>query len=59
MILKAHEREIGELSLIPSSGGRFEVTCDGVVLFSKAQLGRHADPDEVLAAVGSRQPVTK
>lgn len=57
--MKAYEREIGELTLIPSSGGRFEVTCDGVVLFSKAQLGRHADPDEVLAAVESREPVTR
>jgi len=34
--------------MIPSSGGRFEVKRDGVLLFSKKALGRHAQPGEVL-----------
>lgn len=34
--------------MIPSSGGRFEVKRDGVLLFSKKALGRHAKPGEVL-----------
>ncbi|RMG86869.1 MAG: SelT/SelW/SelH family protein [Chloroflexi bacterium] len=33
--------------LIPSSGGRFEVTVNGDLVFSKKQLGRHAEPGEV------------
>jgi len=33
---------------VPSSGGRFEVTVNGKALFSKAKLGRHAMPGEVL-----------
>lgn len=32
---------------MPSSQGRFEVTVDGELLFSKAALGRHAEPGEV------------
>jgi selenoprotein W-related protein len=34
---------------VPSSGGVFDVDVDGVRLFSKKQLGRHAEPGEVLA----------
>jgi selenoprotein W-related protein len=40
-----------EIQLVPSSGGRFEVTVDGKLVFSKARLGRHAQPGEVLALV--------
>ena len=35
-------------------GGRFEVTLDGELLFSKASLGRHAKPGEVHALVVAR-----
>ena len=34
---------------MPSSKGRFEVTLDGELIFSKAALGRHAEPGEVVA----------
>jgi selenoprotein W-related protein len=33
--------------LVPSSGGRFEVTLDDELIFSKAELHRHAEPGEV------------
>ena len=59
MIMQRYEREIGELTLMPSRSGRFEVVCDGALLFSKAALGRHADPAEVVAAIESKQPVTQ
>jgi selenoprotein W-related protein len=35
------------VELIPSSKGRFEVVLDGELVFSKAALGRHANPGEV------------
>lgn len=35
------------LTLIPSSGGRFEVIANDVVIFSKKAVGRHAEPGEV------------
>jgi selenoprotein W-related protein len=38
---------LATVQLIPSSGGRFEVSLDGELIFSKAALGRHADPGEV------------
>jgi selenoprotein W-related protein len=40
--------------LVPSSKGRFEVTLDGALIFSKAALGRHAEPGEVSALVEQR-----
>jgi len=40
--------------LVPSGGGRFEVTLDDELLFSKAALGRHAEPGEVHRLVAAR-----
>jgi selT/selW/selH-like putative selenoprotein len=39
---------------VPSSKGRFEVTLDGELIFSKAALGRHAEPGEIVALVRDR-----
>ncbi len=57
--MQTYRAEVSELALRPSSGGRFEVTCDDVLLFSKAQLNRNADPDEVVEAIKAKQPITK
>jgi selenoprotein W-related protein len=37
--------------LIESSGGLFEVTVDGKLVFSKKAVRRHAEPGEVLKAI--------
>jgi predicted Rdx family selenoprotein len=37
--------------LIESSGGVFEVSLDGRLIFSKKALRRHADPGEVLKLI--------
>ena len=42
---------IESLALVPSSKGRFEVTLDDELIFSKASLGRHAEPGEVAGLV--------
>ena len=34
--------------MIPSSKGRFEVLRDGVPVFEKSKLDRHAKPGEIL-----------
>jgi predicted Rdx family selenoprotein len=36
------------IRLVKSSGGVFEVTADGVQIYSKRTLGRHAAPGEVM-----------
>jgi len=35
----------------PSSGGVFEVTVDGTLVFSKKALNRHAEPGEILELI--------
>lgn len=43
-----------EVSMVKSSGGVFEVTLDGELLFSKQATGRHAAPGEVVELVRKR-----
>lgn len=39
------------MTLIPSSGGVFEVTVDGKLIYSKKKTGRHAEYEDVLAGI--------
>jgi len=43
-----------EVKLVESSGGRFEVSLDGELVFSKKKLGRHANPGEVVGLIENR-----
>jgi selenoprotein W-related protein len=52
--LQAWAPIIETIELLPSSKGRFEVTVDGELVFSKAALGRHAEPGEVAGLVRER-----
>jgi len=45
------EPEIESVSLIPSEGGRYEVTVNDKLVYSKLQTGRHANPGEVMGLV--------
>jgi predicted Rdx family selenoprotein len=47
-LLHHYQHVIDELTLITGGSGVFEVEVDGVSLFSKKALGRHAHPGEVL-----------
>ena len=47
-ILSNYQHIISDLTLVPASGGVFEVDVDGTSIFSKKSLGRHALPNEVL-----------
>jgi selT/selW/selH-like putative selenoprotein len=40
-----------DIKLVESSGGLFEVTVDGKLVFSKKALRRHAEPGEILKAI--------
>jgi selenoprotein W-related protein len=50
-LIKAFEPEITEITLVPSEGGRYEITVDGKLVYSKLQTGRHAEPGEVVGLV--------
>jgi hypothetical protein len=42
------------VSLIESRGGRFEVVADGIPVFEKSKLDRHAKPGEVVRLLEAR-----
>jgi selenoprotein W-related protein len=50
--VKEYEPEIETFTLIPSDGGRFEVTVNNQLIYSKFRTGRHATPGEVKELVG-------
>jgi selenoprotein W-related protein len=50
-LLKKFEPEIENLTLLPSEGGRFEVSVNGKLVYSKLQTGRHAEAGEVAGLV--------
>jgi selenoprotein W-related protein len=47
-LLKNFEHLIESLSLIPSDGGRFEVSVNGEPVFSKLEQNRHAEAGEIV-----------
>ena len=49
------KQEISRLTLVPSSGGCFEVSVNGKQVYSKLQSGQFPDPDAVLKAVRTRR----
>jgi selenoprotein W-related protein len=50
-LLKVYEPEIESFTLVPSDGGRFEVTVNGDLLYSKLKTGRHVEEGEVVGLV--------
>jgi selenoprotein W-related protein len=44
---KQIESQLETIEVIPSDGGRFEVTVNGDLIYSKLATGRHANPGEV------------
>jgi selenoprotein W-related protein len=46
--LKEFEFQIEGFNLVPSDGGRFEVSINGDLIYSKLATKRHAEPGEVL-----------
>jgi selenoprotein W-related protein len=50
-LLEAFEPDLRSVTVVPSDGGRFEVTVNGTLVYSKVQTGRHAEPWEVVNLV--------
>ena len=47
-LLKHYEHVVETITLVPSDGGKFEVSVNGQLLFSKLDTHRHAEPGEIL-----------
>jgi selenoprotein W-related protein len=53
-ILDKYKNQVAEATLIPSSGGVFEVRVNGEPIFSKKETGRFPTPGELTDALARR-----
>ena len=52
-LLEKYGNNVTELTLIPSSGGVYEVTKNGTLIFSKKELQRFPEQDEIFDIIHS------
>lgn len=52
VLMETYKRDMRRLVLVPSDQGRFEVSVDGKLIFSKLAQGRFPEDREILAAIG-------
>ena len=50
-LLKNYEHVIESVELIPSDGGRFEVSVNRQLVYSKLETKRHAEAGEILTII--------
>jgi selenoprotein W-related protein len=50
-LLKQFEHVLESVALIPSDGGKFEVSVNGNLIYSKLETHRHAEPGEIIGLV--------
>jgi selenoprotein W-related protein len=50
-LLKNYEHVIETLNLVPSDEGRFEISVNGELIYSKLQTKRHAEAGEILGLI--------
>jgi selenoprotein W-related protein len=55
-LISTFGNRIARLSLRPSSGGRFEVTIDGELVYSKKATGKHTTNEAMLEELRRRLP---
>jgi selenoprotein W-related protein len=53
-LLEEHLMNIEAITLVPSSGGVYEVTIDGDLVYSKKATGVHAEYEDVNGPVKER-----
>ena len=53
-MLNSYKQKIASLKLIPSSGGCFEISLNGDLIYSKLKTKQFPDEKWVLDAVGAR-----
>ena len=53
-LLGKYKNTLGEVALVPSSGGAFEVVLDGQKVYSKAETGRFPDESALLSEMDAK-----
>ena len=52
-LLPRFKQKIAKYTMVPSKGGRFELTVGGRLLYSKLQTGEFPDEDVLIAEVAN------
>ncbi len=50
-LLEQFEHLIESIAIVPSDGGRFEVSVNGKLIYSRLQTKRHAEPGEIIGLI--------
>jgi selenoprotein W-related protein len=58
-LLTKYKQKISNLTLVPASGGAFEVTVDGVLIYSKLKTKEFPDEQWVIDTVGKKSAKAK
>lgn len=53
-VLPKFKQRLDEIILVPSDGGRFEISLDGDLLYSKVETGSFPDEDEIVETIDQR-----
>jgi selenoprotein W-related protein len=53
-LLSTYKQQIRDLKLVPASGGCFELTVNGDLVYSKLETGKFPDEQWAISAVGAR-----
>ena len=53
-LLETYKQDIKQLTLIPGSGGCFEISLDGDLAYSKLKTGSFPEDSDIVEVVGQR-----
>lgn len=53
-LLTTFDEELGEVALVPGTGGVFEIRCEGDLIYSRKEEGRFPEAKEVKQLVRDR-----
>lgn len=53
-ILWACKRKMAQLQLVPSDGGRFEISVDGELIYSKLETGEFPEEEQIVSQITKR-----
>lgn len=55
-LITTFRNKIARITLVPSSGGRYEVTIDGELVYSKKATGKHPPVELIVEEITKRLP---
>lgn len=53
-LLEEFKSDIQSLTLVPGTGGVFEISANGTKIFSKLQAGKFPEPEAIVKAVRAK-----